>query len=43
MLAFEDQLIGYSLELSVAAACPRKEIIETVNFDLGNMLEVEND
>ena len=40
MLALVDELIGYSLELSVAAACPRKEIIETVNLDLRNIVEV---
>ena len=43
MLALQEQLIDSSLELSDVAACSRKKIIESVNFDLGNMLEVEND
>ena len=43
MLALLEQLIDSAIEPSEVAACPRKQIIETVKFDLGNMLEVKND
>ena len=43
MLALRYQFINSTIELSEITACRRKQIIETVNFDLGNMLEVAND